>query len=97
MWYNLQLIEGLSRQVLSFFYSPNNFFLLFIVRKMISLTSLFTDYIPLYGLVTVADGSRPLVTIFIAVDLLGVYDCHRMGALRFRMGDDEPFLDNQED
>jgi hypothetical protein len=31
MWYNLQLIEGLSRQVLSFFYSPNNFFLLFIV------------------------------------------------------------------
>ncbi len=29
--------------------------------------------------------------------LLGVYDGHRMGALRFRLGDDEPFLDNQED
>lgn len=29
--------------------------------------------------------------------LLGVYDDHRMGALRFRLGDDEPFLDNQED
>ena len=29
--------------------------------------------------------------------LLGVYDGHRMGALRFRLGDDAPFLDNQED
>ncbi|MGB3222768.1 MAG: HipA domain-containing protein, partial [Desulforhopalus sp.] len=29
--------------------------------------------------------------------LLGVYDGLRMGALRFRLGDDEPFLDNQKD
>ena len=29
--------------------------------------------------------------------LLGVYDGHRMGALRFRLSDDEPFLDNQAD
>lgn len=29
--------------------------------------------------------------------LLGVYDGHRMGALRFRRSDDEPFLDDQED
>ena len=28
--------------------------------------------------------------------LLGVYDGHRMGALRFRMSADAPFLDNQE-
>ncbi|MCY4053562.1 MAG: type II toxin-antitoxin system HipA family toxin [Hyphomicrobiales bacterium] len=27
--------------------------------------------------------------------LLGVYDAHRMGALRFRLSDDAPFLDNQ--
>ena len=27
--------------------------------------------------------------------LLGVYDDHRMGALRFRLSDDGPFLDNQ--
>lgn len=26
--------------------------------------------------------------------LLGVYDGHRMGALRFRLGDDQPFLDD---
>lgn len=26
--------------------------------------------------------------------LLGVYDAHRMGALRFRLGEDQPFLDN---
>lgn len=29
--------------------------------------------------------------------MLGVYDGHRMGALRFRLSDDEPFLDNQAD
>jgi serine/threonine-protein kinase HipA len=29
--------------------------------------------------------------------LLGVYDGHRMGALRFRLSEDEPFLDNQSD
>lgn len=29
--------------------------------------------------------------------LLGVYDLHRMGALRFRLSDKEPFLDNQTD
>jgi serine/threonine-protein kinase HipA len=29
--------------------------------------------------------------------LLGVYDGHRMGALRFRLSDDGPFLDNQAD
>lgn len=29
--------------------------------------------------------------------LLGVYDGHRMGALRFRLSDDGPFLDDQED
>lgn len=28
--------------------------------------------------------------------LLGVYDSHRMGALRFRLSDDGPFLDDQE-
>ena len=28
--------------------------------------------------------------------LLGVYDAHRIGALRFRLSDDTPFLDNQE-
>ena len=28
--------------------------------------------------------------------LLGVYNAHRMGALRFRLSDDTPFLDNQE-
>ncbi len=27
--------------------------------------------------------------------LLGVYDGHRMGALRFRLGDDQPFLDDK--
>lgn len=27
--------------------------------------------------------------------LLGVYDAHRMGALRFRLSDDSPFLDDQ--
>jgi len=27
--------------------------------------------------------------------LLGVYDGHRMGALRFRLSEDQPFLDNQ--
>ena len=29
--------------------------------------------------------------------LLGVYDGHRMGALRFRLSDNEPFLDDQKD
>lgn len=29
--------------------------------------------------------------------LLGVYDSHRMGALRFRLSEDSPFLDNQAD
>ena len=29
--------------------------------------------------------------------LLGVYDGHRMGALRFRLSEDGPFLDNQTD
>lgn len=29
--------------------------------------------------------------------LLGVYDGHRMGALRFRLSEDSPFLDNQAD
>jgi serine/threonine-protein kinase HipA len=29
--------------------------------------------------------------------LLGVYDGHRMGALRFRRSEDEPFLDDQEE
>ena len=29
--------------------------------------------------------------------LLGVYDGHRMGALRFRLSEDTPFLDDQED
>lgn len=29
--------------------------------------------------------------------LLGVYDFHRMGALRFRLPENEPFLDNQAD
>lgn len=40
---------------------------------------------------------RKVRTLFESDYLLGVYDGHRMGALRFRLSDDEPFWDDQED
>lgn len=40
---------------------------------------------------------RKVRTLLESDYLLGVYDGHRMGALRFRLSDDEPFLDDQED
>ncbi len=39
---------------------------------------------------------RDIRPLFESDYLLGVYDAHRMGALRFRLSDDTPFLDNQE-
>lgn len=39
-------------------------------------------------------GARPLME---SDYLLGVYDSHRMGALRFRLSEDGPFLDDQAD
>lgn len=42
-----------------------------------------------------ADG-REIQSLMNSDYLLGVYDGHRMGALRFRLSDDAPFLDNQE-
>lgn len=41
--------------------------------------------------------NRDIRTLMESDYLLGVYDGHRMGALRFRLSDDEPFLDNQAD
>lgn len=41
--------------------------------------------------------SRPVRTLLETDYLLGVYDGHRMGALRFRTAEDSPFLDNQTD
>lgn len=41
--------------------------------------------------------NRDIRTLMESNYLLGVYDGHRMGALRFRLADDGPFLDNQED
>jgi serine/threonine-protein kinase HipA len=38
---------------------------------------------------------RDVRSLFESDYLLGVYDAHRMGALRFRMSEDAPFLDNQ--
>lgn len=43
-----------------------------------------------------SDG-RAIRTLMESDYLLGVYDGHRMGALRFRLSEDEPFLDNQAD
>ncbi|MFO0359019.1 MAG: type II toxin-antitoxin system HipA family toxin, partial [Flavobacteriales bacterium] len=40
---------------------------------------------------------RDIRTLMESDYMLGVYDGHRMGALRFRLSDDEPFLDNQAD
>jgi serine/threonine-protein kinase HipA len=40
---------------------------------------------------------RDLKTLQESDYLLGVYDGHRMGALRFRLSDDGPFLDNNTD
>jgi len=40
---------------------------------------------------------RAIRTLMESDYLLGVYDDHRMGALRFRLSEDEPFLDNQAD
>lgn len=40
---------------------------------------------------------RKVRTLLESDYLLGVYDGHRMGALRFRLSDNEPFLDDQED
>ena len=39
---------------------------------------------------------RDIRTLMESDYLLGVYDGHRMGALRFRLSEDTPFLDNQE-
>ena len=39
---------------------------------------------------------REVHTLLESDYLLGVHDAHRMGALRFRLSDDTPFLDNQE-
>ena len=39
---------------------------------------------------------RDIRTLMESDYLLGVYDGHRMGALRFRFSEDTPFLDNQE-
>lgn len=41
--------------------------------------------------------NRDIRTLMESDYMLGVYDGHRMGALRFRLSDDEPFLDNQAD
>lgn len=38
---------------------------------------------------------RDVRSLFESDYLLGVYDAHRMGALRFRMSEDAPFLDDQ--
>jgi serine/threonine-protein kinase HipA len=38
---------------------------------------------------------RDVHSLFESDYLLGVYDAHRMGALRFRMSEDAPFLDDQ--
>ena len=38
---------------------------------------------------------RDIRSLFESDYLLGVYDAHRMGALRFRLSDDSPFLDDQ--
>lgn len=40
---------------------------------------------------------RDIDTLMESDYLLGVYDGHRMGALRFRLSEDGPFLDNQAD
>lgn len=40
---------------------------------------------------------RDVRTLMESDYLLGVYDGHRMGALRFRLSEDTPFLDNQAD
>ena len=40
--------------------------------------------------------ARDVRTLYESDYLLGVYDGHRMGALRFRLSDDGPFLDDQE-
>lgn len=40
---------------------------------------------------------RDVRTLMESDYLLGVYDGHRMGALRFRLSENEPFLDNQAD
>ncbi len=40
---------------------------------------------------------RDVRTLMESDYLLGVYDGHRMGALRFRLAEDGPFLDNQAD
>ncbi len=39
--------------------------------------------------------SRNIRPLFESDYLLGVYDAHRMGALRFRLSNDSPFLDDQ--
>ncbi len=41
--------------------------------------------------------NRDVYTLIESDYLLGVYDGHRMGALRFRLSEDEPFLDNHAD
>lgn len=41
--------------------------------------------------------NRPSLTLLESDYLLGVYDGHRMGALRFRLSDDSPFLDDNTD
>lgn len=39
--------------------------------------------------------NRPVSPLMESDYLLGVYDAHRMGAMRFRFSEKEPFLDNQ--
>lgn len=46
---------------------------------------------------TARQESRPATTLFETDYLLGVYDEHRMGALRFKRSEDGPFLNNNRD